>query len=155
MTMARFQFRLAVLLQLREAVRDERRSQLAEAFRLADSLEAQRRQFVDNLDELNRQRSVATGLIDVDRLLAASRYEAVLMLEIRNLERQQSAVATEIEKRREALVDADREVRSLEQLREAQLERHREEQERRSMKVLDEVALRGFGREESEWSDER
>jgi flagellar FliJ protein len=64
-------------------------------------------------------------------------------------------VATEIEKRREALVDADRDVRSLEQLREAQLERHREEQERRQMKVLDEVALRGFGREESEWSDER
>lgn len=155
MTMARFEFRLTVLLQLREAVRDERRSQLAEAFRLADSLEAQRRQFVDNLHELNRQRSVATGLIDVDRLLAASRYEAVLMLEIRNLERQQAAVATEIEKRREALVDADRDVRSLEQLRESQRERHREEQERRSMKVLDEVALRGFGREESEWSDER
>ena len=155
MTMARFQFRLAVLLQLREAVRDERRSQLAEAFRLADSLEAQRRQFMDNLHELNRQRSVATGLIDVDRLLAASRYEAVLMLEIRNLERQQAAVATEIEKRREALVEADREVRSLEQLREAQRERHREEQERRSMKVLDEVALRSFGREEREWSDER
>jgi flagellar FliJ protein len=155
MTMARFQFRLAVLLQLREAVRDERRSQLAEAFRLADSLEAQRQQFLDNLHELNQQRSVATGLIDVDRLLSASRYEAVLMLEIRNLERQQAAVATEIEKRREALVDADRDVRSLEQLREAQLERHREEQERRQMKVLDEVALRGFGREESEWSDER
>jgi flagellar protein FliJ len=155
MTMARFQFRLAALLQLREAVRDERRSHLAEAFRLADSLEAQRRQFLDNLHELNQQRSVATGLIDVDRLLAASRYEAVLMLEIRNLERQQAAVATEIEKRREALVEADRDVRSLEQLREAQHERHREEQERRSMKVLDEVALRGFGREESEWSDER
>src|SRR3569623_162983 len=155
MTMARFQFRLAVLLQLREAVRDERRSQLAEAFRLADSLEAQRQQFLDNLHELNQQRSVATGLSDVDRLLSASRYEAVLMLEIRNLERQQAAVATEIEKRREALVEADRDVRSLEQLREAQRERHREEQERRSMKVLDEVALRGFGREESEWSDER
>lgn len=152
--MARFQFRLSVLLRLREAVRDERRNQLAEALRVADSLSAQRKQVVDDLHELNRQRSVTTGPIDVDRLLAATRYEAVLMLEQRNLERQQTAVAEEIDKRREALVAADRDVRSLEKLREAQQERHREERERQSVKLMDEAALRNFGLENREWSHE-
>ncbi len=155
MTMARFQFRLATLLRLREAARDERRNQLAEAFRLADALETQRQEIVDNLRELMRLRAATLGAVNVDRLLAASRYEAVLMLEQRNVERRQAAVAEEIERRREALVAADRDVRTLEQLRETQQARHREESERASMKLMDEAALRGYCGEESEWSAER
>lgn len=153
--MARFQFRLAVLLQLREAVRDERRNQLAEAFRMADSMDAQHAEIVENLRQVTQMRATTTGDVNVDRLLAASRYEAVLMLEQHNLERRQAALAEEIERRREALVAADRDVRTLEQLREKQQQRHRDERERQQMKLLDEAALRGFGREETEWWDER
>lgn len=153
--MARFQFRLATLLQLREAARDERRNQLAEAFRLADTLESQRQEIIENLRQVTEMRAARSGSINVDRLLAASRYEAVLMLEQRNVERRQAALDEEIEKRREALVAADRDVRTLEQLRDTQRERHREEGERQAMKLLDEAALRGFSGEESLWSDER
>lgn len=153
MTVARFQFRLAALERLREAVRDERRSQLAEAYRVADSLEAQKLQLSENLRELSRMRSVPDGAIDVDKLLAASRYEAVVLMEQAQLDRQLAAVAVEIERRREALVAADREVRTLEKLREAQQTRHREDEERKLMKQLDEAALRGFAGEERTWSD--
>jgi len=152
--MARFQFRLATLQRLREVVRDERRGQLAEMLRLADSLEEQKRQVVENLRELAQSRRVSAGAVDVDRMLAASRYEAVLMLEQVNYERQSAAVAAEIEKRREALAAADRDVRTLEKLHESQLQRHREEQEQAAMKQLDEMALRGFrGEERPSWSD--
>lgn len=153
--MARFQFRLATLLRLREVARDERRAQLAEAFRMAETLEAQHAEIVENLRQVTQMRAATAGQVHVDRLLAASRYEAVLMLEQLNLQRRQAALREEIERRREALVAADRDVRTLEQLRETQQERHRDEREREQMKLLDEVALRGFGREEAEPWDER
>ncbi|HEU5432966.1 MAG TPA: flagellar export protein FliJ [Thermomicrobiales bacterium] len=151
--MARFQFRLAALQRLREAARDERRAQLAEVFRLAESLAEQKRQIVENLREVVRSRAVSAGVVDVEKLLAATRYEAVLMVEQAQLERQAAAVAVEIEKRREALVAADRDVRALEKLREAQQARHRAEQEQKSIKQLDEAALRAFGGEERLCSD--
>lgn len=151
--MARFQFRLAALQRLREAARDERRAQLAEVFRLADSLAEQKRQVAENLHDVARSRAVSAGVVDVEKLLAATRYEAVLMVEQAQLERQAAAVAVEIEKRREALVAADRDVRALEKLREAQLARHRAEQEQKSIKQLDEAALRAFGGEERLCSD--
>lgn len=151
--MARFQFRLAALQRLREAARDERRAQLAEVFRLAESLAEQKRQVVENLRDVARSRAVSAGVVDVEKLLAATRYEAVLMVEQAQLERQAAAVAVEIEKRREALVAADRDVRALEKLREAQQARHRAEQEQKSIKQLDEAALRAFGGEERLCSD--
>jgi flagellar export protein FliJ len=151
--MARFQFRLAALQRLREAARDERRAQLAEVFRLAESLAEQKRQVAENLREIARSRAVPAGVVDVEKLLAATRYEAVLLVEQAQLERQAAAVAVEIEKRREALVAADRDVRALEKLRETQHARHRAEQEQKSMKQLDEAALRGFGGEERLCSD--
>lgn len=151
--MARFQFRLAALERLREAVRDERRSQLAEAFRLADSLAERKRQLAENLHELIRMRAVPAGAIDVDKLLAASRYEAVVLMEQAQLDRQLAAVAVEIERRREALVVADRDLRTLEKLREAQQARHREAEQQKLMKQLDEAALRGFAGEEQACSD--
>lgn len=151
--MARFQFRLATLQRLREAVRDERRAQLAEVFRLADALAEQKRQVAENLHEIARSRAVASGVVDVEKLLAATRYEAVLLVEKAQLQRQADAVAVEIEKRREALVAADREVRTLEKLREAQQARHHAEQEKKSFKLLDEMALRDYGGEEGVCSD--
>jgi len=39
--MPKFQFRLATLLRLREATRDERRGRLAEAYRVDEVVEAQ------------------------------------------------------------------------------------------------------------------
>ncbi len=49
-------------------------------------------------------------------------------------------MATEIERRRQALVEADREVRVLEKLRERQAEQHRREEDLQEAKRLDEVA---------------
>ena len=57
-------------------------------------------------------------------------------------------MAEEIERRRQTLVQANRDVRVLEKLREKQAGRHRQEEDRRETKVLDEVAGRQVARED-------
>lgn len=148
--MAAFQFRLATLLRLREALRDERRTQLAEVLRLAEQI-GERRQAVEKAlrDALTIQTS-ASGEIDAERLLNATRYDLVLRAELRQIELQETTLQSEAEKRRHALVAADRDVRTLERLRETQLERHREEAGRNSAKEFDEIALQRYAAEGAE-----
>jgi flagellar protein FliJ len=140
--MSRFHFRLEPLLKLRESRRDECRAALAEAFRVDEVL---RKQF-DGLErdlaalrEYCRTKS-APGGVDIDRLVEAQRYELVTRSQQRSIVQQRETVAAEIERRRQALVEADREVRVLEKLRERQAEQHRREEELREAKRLDEVA---------------
>src|SRR5207248_5496559 len=149
--MSSFRFRLATLLRLREAARDERRARFAES-QGAEQL------ILDRIAEIAReladvqQRSLAAarpGPLDVDRLAEAARYEMILKVERESADQQRQAVAAEVAKRREALVAADREVRVLEKLRDAQLERHRDDQTRREAKQLDEVAVIRHARKEA------
>lgn len=140
--MKKFQFRLATLVRLREAVRDQRHSELADALRVQEALELQMRELTAELEATRRSQAVAPGKVDVDRLLAAQRYEINLLVDQRKLAQQQANVAIEVDKRREALVLADQDVRVLEKLRETQHARWRAEDERRVMHELDEVAGR-------------
>jgi flagellar FliJ protein len=142
--MPRFQFRLATLLRLRELARDERRAQLAEAMRLADQVRVRQDEIGSLLESTRKLQTPPVGALDVDGLLNATRYELVLRAELRQLELQQATIEAEIEKRREALVAADRDVRSLELLREAQQQRHLAEEEQRTRNELDEIAVRRY-----------
>jgi flagellar protein FliJ len=148
--MARFQFRLAALLRLRELARDERRTQLAEALRLVDQLRSWFDEIEAQLRGAQQALTPSPGAVDVDRLLNATRYELVLRAEQRQLQQQEAALAGELEKRRQALIAADRDVRSLERLRETQQERHLEQEDQRARKDLDEVALRRYAAERDE-----
>jgi len=152
--MSKFKFRLATPLRVREAARDERRMQLAEVYRL-DAMLADRRQSLDV--ELAGQKSVYGGSLggelDVDRLLNLHRYELVLRAEIRSIDEQRAAVATEIERRRQALLAAETEVRAMEKLRERQHDRHRQQEALVEMKMLDEVASRAAQKEAPPWAD--
>lgn len=149
--MPQFQFRLATLLRLREVAREERRTQLAEALRLVDQLRAQQQEIEELVREAKRLQTPAAGALDADRLLNATRYELVLRAEQRALELQEASVLGEVEKRREALVAANREVRSLELLREKQQEAHQAEEEARARKEMDEIAARRYAGEEHAW----
>jgi len=148
--MAKFKFRLATLLRLRELARDERRAQLAQAYRAEELLEEQRRQLEQHLSGLLRWTRLAAGPgeIEVDRLLEARRFEAILLAQRQHVDQQREAIAHEVERRRQALVEANREVQVLENLRARQHERHRAEENRRDIKSLDEIALQRALREE-------
>ena len=104
-------------------------------------------QQMSQLQERARQ-AAAPGTIDVDQLVEAQRYELSLRAQQRQLNQQRQAVAAEVERRREALVDANREVRVLEKLRERQARRYRREENRREIKQLDEVAGQRAARKE-------
>jgi len=137
-----FRFRLATLLRLRELARDERRAELAQAYRAKDLLEEQERaieQHLASLREIARQ-ACAPGEIDVDRLLETRRFETVLLAQRQDIRHKQQMIDAEVERRRLALVEANREVQVLENLRGRQYERHRAEENRREIKQLDEIA---------------
>jgi flagellar export protein FliJ len=146
--MADYKFRLETLKKLRESRRDEQRVSLADAFRaeqiLADrcaELDAEQ----DKLREL--QRSAGAGrYLNVNRLIEAQRYELVLKVRQQELTRQQSLLATETERRRLTLVEADRDVRALELLDERQRDDFTRKQRRAEQKQLDEAALQQHGR---------
>ena len=144
-----FRFRLATLLKLRESLRDERRGQLAEAYAADRKLKERRESVERELNHIHATASVqSVGTVHVERLLDLSRFDALLRGEIGIIRGHEAQLAVEIEKRRQALVAADRDVRMLEKLREVKQAEHRTAEATALMKQLDEVAGRQSGREE-------
>ena len=142
--MRRFQFRLATVARLREAVRDQRRGQLADALGVQGVLEEKISGLDRGLHEARQLQTAPVGPVDVDRLLNGERYELVLLAEKQALQLQLAKVTAEVLKRREALVAADQDVKALEKLRASQHETWRQDSERETMRELDEVAGRSL-----------
>jgi flagellar FliJ protein len=144
--MKKFVFRLATLLKLRALERDQRRGDLADAQRALTMID-------ERLDELERdmqsarqaiRRAANVGEVMVDALLDNQRYELMLMAEKKGVDAQRQQVALEVERRRGVLVEADRQVKTLEKLREHQFDKFREAVMAREVKQLDEVAVRAY-----------
>jgi flagellar FliJ protein len=141
--MAKYQFRLRTVQKVRERARDQRRAALAEAYRAADLLSAKRQEIAVEVNELRNVRRSATAgrYLDVNRLLEAQRYELLLKSRSDELAKQSVLLAAEIERRRQNLVEADRDVRVLELLDERQRREHNRRQMRLETKQLDEAAV--------------
>jgi flagellar FliJ protein len=142
--MPQFRYRLATLLRLRQSARDEKRAHLAEAYRAAQVLEERLAETEAEIADARRAAAEGAkpGAINVDQLVIAHRYELVLKAQRHVIVQQQQQVAQEVERRRLALVEADRQVRVLEKLREKQHEEHVRQEERRDQKLMDELAAR-------------
>ena len=140
--MAKYKFRLETLQKVREAQRDLQRASLAEAFRAEQVLAENQAQLVAEERELRElQRSATDGkYLDVNRLLEAQRYELLLKAQGEELAKQAILLAAEAERRRQTLVEADREVRVLELLDERHRRAHDREEQRAETKRLDDVA---------------
>ncbi len=142
--MTQFRFRLESLLKLRMAERDRRREELANAYR-ADQVLQQRQEAVEQeIVETHRQTKErsAPGTIHVDRLLNTHRYELILHAQLQQIRGQRQVIAAEIERRRQALVEADRELRILEKLREKCSIAFEYNEHKAQVRLLDEMALR-------------
>lgn len=140
--MSKFHFRLATLQKLRETHRDEMRAKLAEAFQAEKLLEERIQAIHDEASVLQQARrdSLQIQKTNVNQLLSSQRYSAVLRGQISTMQQQTQTIAVEIEKRRLALVEADKEVRVLEKLCEKQLQAHRKQAMVAEAKVMDEIA---------------
>src|SRR4051794_10285425 len=140
--MAKYRFRLETLQKVREARRDQHRASLADAYR-AEQIVAENRAQITAEEEALRElrRSAADGrYLNVNRLLEAQRYELLLKAQGQELAKQAVLLAAESERRRQTLVEADREVRVLELLDERHRQAHDRQQQRADTKRLDEAA---------------
>ena len=140
--MARFQFRLQTLRRLREIHRDEQRGRLATAFEAERILQQQRDALAQEAAEHleSQRRAMSEGRLDVNWMLTTQRYQLGLEAETKVLAEQAIRLAEEVERRRQTLVEADREVRVLDKLEERQRLLHRERANQTETKWLDEVA---------------
>jgi flagellar FliJ protein len=141
--MSKYRFRLETLQEVRKAHRDQQRTSLAEAFRAEQVLAENRAQLVIEEQEVRElKRSASEGqYLDVNRLIEAQRYELVLKAQSQELAKQAMLLAAETERRRQILVEADREVRALELLDERHQRAHAIEEQRAETKRLDEAAV--------------
>jgi flagellar FliJ protein len=149
--MAKFRFRLATLQKLREIQRDELRSKLVEAVQAQQILEEQLAQVAGDIQSLleMRRSAVQSGTLQVDPLLEAQRYQGVLYAQQDKMREQIRLLSAEVERRRQAMVEADRQVKVLEKLHERKLAEHHAKQLVAETKVLDEVAARAGGEVET------
>jgi flagellar export protein FliJ len=145
-----FPFRLQTLLRLRLAERDQRRADLAKALRAEEVLRAEDERLVHQQNEqAQASRELrAPGVANMDALLGSHRYAIVLANQRRQLATQLAQVEAETDRRRQALVEADRQVRVLEKLRERQARAQAAEAAKAAAKQFDELAALGFLRHE-------
>lgn len=140
--MAKYKFRLSTLQKVREAHRDQQRASLAEAFRAEQILAENRAQLAaeeTGLQELRRKAGEGKYL-DINQLIEAQRYELLLRAQSQELAKQAVLLTAETERRRQLLVEADRDVRALELLDEKHRLAHQLDGQRKETKRLDDVA---------------
>jgi flagellar protein FliJ len=139
-----FRFRLTTLMRLRQTARDERRQEFAVA-------QQHERSICERIAGLDRQlvelrnRSDAlsqAGSIDIDRLRDTARYQSLLATERQAAQQALEGCSAHVNRLRQSLVEADRELKSLEKLQSRQQDRHRHRQRKHELGQLDEAGIR-------------
>ncbi|MCA9230401.1 MAG: flagellar export protein FliJ [Planctomycetales bacterium] len=151
--MKKFRFRLNTLRKLREAHRDEMRAKLDEAYQALRILEDQISAAGEEVAQLQAaQRGALDGdMADVNAMLEAGRYQAVLRSQQKTMQDQIQLLTPEIERRRQAVIVADKEVRILDKLEERQRAEHRHLRQRAEISELDEIGSQSV-EAENQWA---
>jgi flagellar export protein FliJ len=140
--MTKYKFSLQAVENVRAVRRDQARAALAEAYQ-AERMLADKQAGVatEQVELLTLQRAVASAQHpDLGRLSEAQQYGLVLRSRQQELANQQALLGVEVERRRRALVEAERDVRALELLDKRQRFAHARDQRRAEAKQFDEVA---------------
>jgi flagellar FliJ protein len=137
-----FRFRLEKVLAIREADRELRRSELAEALQAERTLHGEADKLSEELDAIRAtaQSAAKPGDINVSQLLDIHRYALVLRTRLVEIGASKEKLNVEIERRRDRLVGADQQVRVLEKLRDRQRQAYLQEEEKQEAKAMDEIA---------------
>lgn len=137
-------FRFAMLLKVRQAVRDQRRQALAEVMqaeqRVTHRLLALDEELIGLKDSATD--AIGPGPLVVQRLIDMSRYQDSLIVRRRTLKQELADLLCEVERRQKALLAAETELKAMEKLQDRQLTIHAEHQQRLQDREMDEVASR-------------
>lgn len=136
--------RLTAVTRLRESQRDDKRQQVADALRAETILKEQQQELSQEIETVINDRREATNTkkIDPNLLIASQRYETNLRLQQKQIAQNITAVEVETTRRQQELVQAEREVRTIELLEERGLHKHQAEEQRREQQEMDEIASR-------------
>jgi flagellar protein FliJ len=136
-----FRFRLSRILRLRENLRDEHRQLLGAAQMTTDLIRDQIAALHHQIAESRRDNRTDARSLNIDRLLDADRFETNLVAQLHTAQEQHQLAEAEVDRHRQILIESDREVKTLEKLRQHQVMRHRLDDNRRQAKQLDTIAI--------------
>jgi flagellar protein FliJ len=134
-----FRFRLHALLDIRKHARAQRQAELAEALDAERAVGEQISQLAAEL--ATARQTLGLGSLAIAKLQESARWSSAVEARRQALEERQHELAGKIEECRAAVLDADREVRQLENLRSTQQQRWRASAELQASKELDEAGL--------------
>lgn len=146
--MAQFQFRFQTLLAHHRRVEDQRQRELAKHLRTRLILHDQIRDMQDTIRD--SKQSMADGLVgkvDLTRVGQFARYSGHAATRARQIVVKLAGLEKQIEDARQALLDATKQRKSLELLRDKHEAQWRYEQNRRETNELDELATTRFARQ--------
>lgn len=136
--------RLIPLLHVRQGERDQCRVELAEALHALDVV---RQQLAELAREMGRAENVTRaatqpGVLNVDRLRNIHHYVRLLELRRQQLQQREAAMEQVVQGRRESLLDANQQVRTLEKLLDVESQKRDLATRRAAQRHLDEIAQR-------------
>ena len=141
--MASFRFRLASVLRHRERLREDRRVELRAIEQAKNNLSAEIEGLEQSFAEQRREMEGQEGKVfSIAELRLGADFSQRLLERIRERRAALAAVEQRAAAKREELLAADREVKSLEQLRGKLKERHRLDEDREEQKLIDEMGQR-------------
>ena len=139
--MKKFQFRLQAALTLRQRREEQLAVELAQARNRLLREKGQMERLASDREDLLRQSLAGrTGRVDAEELCFRERLFTVMEEQIAEQRHLVIAVEREVESKLQERVEAKKETRALEQLREQSLRAHRLEAQREEQTFLDELA---------------
>jgi flagellar protein FliJ len=145
--MAKFQFRFNTLLKHRRRIEDQRQRTLAQHLRTRMILHDQIREMQDTIRD--SKRSMADGLIgkvDLTRVGQFARYSGHAAQRARQIVVKLAGLEKQVELARAELLDATKQRKALELLRDKDHAKWRYEQDRKETNELDELATSRYAR---------
>ncbi|MDR2117438.1 MAG: flagellar FliJ family protein [Planctomycetaceae bacterium] len=136
-----FRFQLEPLITIRDNTLKEKQGELAKAYEARRIVEEKQQELKQELAEnivAGRQR-LQTETIDIEFLLGLRRHEAYLNAQINDVQERLQQIDAEIELRRNAVLEANKELKMIEKLKEKRYEKYRAEENRKETIRIDEI----------------
>ena len=136
-----FQFRFATLLRLHRQARDEAGADVGKASEAIGRIDDQTESLIVERSEMLRQAGESRkGSISIDAVLSHGRYDVQLQADVKSLRETRSQLEQELQRRQQALVAAESEVKRFERLEENELAAYRAERLKREQAEADEAS---------------
>ncbi len=137
-----FKFRLEPVLRFRERVEESVRTRFVEIQQIRNEKQTQLEKLQQEQADARKSMSEAkSGVLDVSRLKLMNRYLTGLMVSERQRQGELRAIDVEVEKRRIEFVEARKQVKVMDKLKDRKREEHEYEESVEQTKLFDEIAV--------------